>query len=65
MRTGALSGNANTGYSAAGLINNIAGKVIANWWLDEVYTKEEGLAHREGDYHIHDLDILGRILHRS
>ena len=27
--------------------------------MDEVYTKEEGLAHREGDYHIHDLDILG------
>lgn len=41
------------------MINNIAGKVVANWWLDEVYTKEEGDAHRNGDYHIHDLDILG------
>ena len=54
-----ISANANTGYSAAGLVNNLAGKMIANWWLDEVYSKEEGEAHRNGDYHIHDLDILG------
>lgn len=54
-----IKGNANTGYSGAGLINNIAGKVVANWWLDEVYTKNEGDAHRNADYHIHDLDILG------
>lgn len=50
--------NANTGYSNAGLINNTAGKVIANYWLDKVYSKEEGEAHRNGDYHIHDLDCL-------
>ncbi|MCL2504737.1 MAG: ribonucleoside triphosphate reductase [Alphaproteobacteria bacterium] len=53
-----INANANVGYSHAGLINNIAGKVIANFWLDEVYTREEGKAHREGDYHIHDLDSL-------
>lgn len=53
-----IKANSNGGYSMAGLVNNLAGKVIANWWLDEVYTKEEGLAHREGDYHIHDLDGL-------
>lgn len=53
-----INANANVGYSHAGLINNIAGKVIANFWLDEVYTPEEGRAHREGDYHIHDLDSL-------
>lgn len=50
--------NANTGYSNAGLVNNVAGKVIANFWLDEVYTPEEGTAHRNADYHIHDLDCL-------
>jgi anaerobic ribonucleoside-triphosphate reductase len=50
--------NANTGYSNAGLINNVAGKVIANFWLDEVYSPEEGAAHRNADYHIHDLDCL-------
>ncbi len=53
-----INANANVGYSHAGLINNIAGKVIANFWLDEVYDAEEGRAHREGDYHIHDLDSL-------
>lgn len=54
-----INANANTGYSAAGLVNNLAGKAIANYWLDKVYTKKEGDAHRNGDYHIHDLDILG------
>jgi len=53
-----IKANANTGYSNAGLINNVAGKVIANFWLDEVYSAEEGNAHRQGDIHIHDLDCL-------
>jgi len=53
-----IKANSNTGYSHAGLINNTAGKVIANYWLDKVYSKEEGYAHRNADYHIHDLDCL-------
>ena len=53
-----INANSNTGYSHAGLINNTAGKVIANYWLDKVYSTEEGRAHRDGDYHIHDLDCL-------
>ncbi|RXK06197.1 ribonucleoside triphosphate reductase [Halarcobacter bivalviorum] len=53
-----IKANSNTGYSHAGLINNTAGKVIANYWLDKVYSKEEGQAHRNADYHIHDLDCL-------
>jgi len=53
-----INANSNTGYSHAGLINNTAGKVIANYWLDRVYSREEGYAHRNGDYHIHDLDTL-------
>jgi hypothetical protein len=53
-----INANANAGYSHAGLINSLAGKVIANFWLDDVYTPEEGTAHREGAYHIHDLDLL-------
>ena len=53
-----ISANSNTTYSNAGLVNNTAGKVIANYWLDKVYSKEEGYAHRSGDYHIHDLDCL-------
>ena len=53
-----INANANTGYSNAALVNNTAGKVVANYWLNKVYTSEEGLAHRNGDYHIHDLDSL-------
>ncbi|WP_294952526.1 ribonucleoside triphosphate reductase [Sulfurovum sp.] len=53
-----INANSNTGYSNAGLVNNTAGKVIANFWLDTIYSKEEGYAHRDGDYHIHDLDCL-------
>ncbi len=53
-----IKANANTGYSNAGLVNNLAGKLIANYWLDEVYSPEEGGAHRKADLHIHDLDCL-------
>ncbi|MCC5918064.1 MAG: ribonucleoside triphosphate reductase [Cryomorphaceae bacterium] len=53
-----INANANTSYSNAGLVNNVAGKVIANFWLDKVYAKDEGYAHRNGDLHIHDLDCL-------
>lgn len=50
--------NANQGYSLGGLILNVSGKLIANYWLDEVYPHAVGEAHREGDLHIHDLDML-------
>lgn len=53
-----INANANTSYSNAGLVNNVAGKIIANYWLDKIYNKEEGYAHRNGDIHIHDLDCL-------
>src|SRR5690606_37301758 len=53
-----INANANVSYSSAGLINNTAGKVIANYWLDKVYSTEEVSAHRNGDIHIHDLDCL-------
>jgi anaerobic ribonucleoside-triphosphate reductase len=53
-----INANANTSYSNAGLVNNISGKVIANFWLDKIYSSEEGFAHRNGDIHIHDLDCL-------
>jgi len=53
-----VNANANIGYCNAGLVTHAAGKAIANYWLDKVYTKEEGDAHRQADYHIHDLDCL-------
>lgn len=53
-----INANANNSYSNAGLVSNTAGKIIANYWLDKIYTKEEGVTHRNGDIHIHDLDCL-------
>lgn len=53
-----INANANTSFSNAGLVNNVAGKIIANYWLDKVYSAEEGNTHRNGDIHIHDLDCL-------
>jgi anaerobic ribonucleoside-triphosphate reductase len=53
-----VNANANQGYSLGGLILNVSGKVIANYWLTHVYPPEIGHAHREADIHIHDLDML-------
>lgn len=53
-----VNANANQGYSLGGLIFNVSGKMIANYWLSHVYSPEVGRAHREADFHIHDLDML-------
>lgn len=53
-----VNANANQDYSLGGLILNNAGKMVANYWLDEVFSDEAGQAHRDGDFHIHDLDML-------
>jgi ribonucleoside-triphosphate reductase (formate) len=53
-----VNANANQGYSLGGLILNVSGKVVANYWLNHVYPPELGEAHRDGSIHIHDLDML-------
>jgi ribonucleoside-triphosphate reductase len=53
-----VNANANQGYSLGGMILNISGKMVANYWLDHVYPPEVGEAHRNADIHIHDLDML-------
>jgi ribonucleoside-triphosphate reductase len=53
-----VAANANQGWSLGGLILNTSGKMIANYWLSHVYPPKVGEAHREGDIHIHDLDML-------
>jgi ribonucleoside-triphosphate reductase len=53
-----VKANANQGYSLGGLILNMAGKGMANYWLNHVYGGAIERAHREGDFHIHDLDML-------
>ncbi|MDC7712289.1 ribonucleoside triphosphate reductase [Vogesella indigofera] len=53
-----VQANANQGYSLGGMILNIAGKLTAEYWLNEVFPAEAASAHRHGDLHIHDLDML-------
>ncbi len=53
-----VNANANSGYSLGGLILNTSGKITANYWLSHIYPSEVGNAHRNGDYHIHDLDMF-------
>jgi ribonucleoside-triphosphate reductase len=53
-----VNANANQGYSLGGLILNASGKMVANYWLTHVYSPAIGEAHRQGDIHIHDLDML-------
>lgn len=53
-----VNANANQGYSLGGLILNVSGKMTANYWLSHVYPPEVGQAHRDADFHIHDLDML-------
>lgn len=47
--------NANQWFSLGGLILNGFGKLTANYRLSHIYPTEVGNAHRNGDYHIHDL----------
>jgi len=53
-----VNANANQGYSLGGMILNTSGKVIANYWLTQVYGPAADAAHRSGDLHIHDLDMF-------
>ena len=53
-----VNANANQNYSVGGLILNIAGKMVANYWLNHVYSPEIKEAHIQATFHIHDLDML-------
>jgi len=50
--------NSNMTFSLQGLRNYVASEVTKNYWLNNVYDKATGDAHKEGDMHIHDLDSL-------
>ncbi len=53
-----INENANIGYSIGGLILKNSEKIVANYWLSHVYPEAVGNAHRNGDYHIHDLGMF-------
>ena len=53
-----VNANANQGYSLGGMMLNTSGKVVANYWLSQVYPAVASQAHRNADLHIHDLDMF-------
>jgi ribonucleoside-triphosphate reductase len=50
--------NANVNYSLGGLILHNSGSITANYWLKNIYTPEIAAAHRNADFHIHDLSMF-------
>lgn len=51
--------NSNMAYSLQGLNNYISSIVTKDYWLNKVYNQDIEQAHHDGDFHIHDLSILG------
>lgn len=51
--------NSNMTYSLQGMNFHIASLVVSQYWLNQIYPPEIKQAHTEGDFHIHDLGILG------
>lgn len=50
--------NANMGYSLQGLNNHIASNITSNYWLNKIYPERISEAHKQGEFHIHDLGML-------
>ena len=50
--------NSTVTYSVGGLILSNSGAITANYWLSEVYDEEIANAHKNCDFHIHDLSML-------
>ncbi len=50
--------NSNINFSVGGFILNNSGTLTANYWLNNVYDKDIADAHKNADFHIHDLSML-------
>lgn len=50
--------NANVNYSLGGLILHNSGSITANYWLKNIYSPEIADAHRNADFHLHDLSMF-------
>jgi len=59
MRDWRVKENSNMSYSLQGLNLHISSTLVAKYWLRKLYPLEVRMAHQEGDFHIHDLGILG------
>jgi ribonucleoside-triphosphate reductase len=51
--------NSNMGYSLQGLNNYISSEVSKVYWLNKIYPENIKNMHSSGDFHIHDLGLLG------
>jgi ribonucleoside-triphosphate reductase (formate) len=51
--------NSNMTYSLQGLNGHISSAVTTEYWLDCIYPQEIRAAHKNGDFHIHDLNLFG------
>ena len=50
--------NANVNFSLGGLILHNSGTITANYWLNNIYSKEIAEAHKPAAFHIHDLSMF-------
>ncbi len=50
--------NSNMSYSLQGLNNYISSEISKNYWLNKIYPENIRDAHVNGDFHIHDLNLL-------
>ena len=50
--------NSNVNYSLGGLILHNSGAITANYWLENIYSHDISSAHRNGDFHLHDLSMF-------
>ena len=50
--------NSNMCYSLQGLNNYISSDITSEYWLNRIYPPEIREAHRQGDFHLHDLSLL-------
>jgi anaerobic ribonucleoside-triphosphate reductase len=53
-----INENSNMCYSLQGLNNYISSEVTSEYWLNSIYPPEIREAHKNGDLHIHDLNLL-------
>ena len=53
-----INENSNMCYSLQGLNNYISSEVTSEYWLNSIYPPEIREAHKNGDFHIHDLNLL-------
>ncbi len=51
--------NSNMTYSLQGMNFHISSLIVSQYWLNKIYPPQIRQAHTSGDFHIHDLGILG------